>query len=677
MKKILLLLAFVSMARGLCFVCFGTTIIGPKEMEVLGTVELLDVIRPGAKPLAPGAYKLAREWVGTIVPLFDDRQPPVPQTAVLPHRPEPLRFNCLVVAPDGAVHIEAVRFDEAGRALSYDFMRFRLPGLAREPHGAGEILKTCDIHTLKSWFGQSGWGDLATFEHWKIFSPTRNETLVCQDFSARVSGKLKTVAGGDGALPGKIDYADDTKVKFESFSEGIFHPANPDSEAERRMYPSENEKYLARPGDSFGGRAWREKANARIAAYPEPLRSFAKAFHSSGSPGFLPSEAAINRFREKPDPLLIRQLVARLDNGDYDMPVFLQRLIGEDAGKYFPNFVPWNPAGKKIAIEALIDSLPEAPRYSAVGVIVMILAETSLVTLEMDEPGFALAATVFQRTAPATGGYGYSACLNIKDGAGAGPKAVLTRIAGELRRRWEAGGFCVERYCSPDYRPAEPAFEKTRRKYLAEYEKPLARLAKANALIDAQPEPLRSFAKSLNASGNASGDSATFLLGAAISRFRDKPDPLLVRQLVERLDTPVLGKYEFLLCLMCDGAGTIFTNAAPWKPGNKKIAIESLIDSLPEAPESETEFVIAMILAETSLAALKMEMDEPGFSANIEAIPAPPIPISCGHGWRPGLRIKDGADRKAVLTRIAGELRRRWEAGGFCVECYRWPVDEE
>jgi len=200
-----------------------------------------------------------------------------------------------------------------------------------------------------------------------------------------------------------------------------------------------------------------------------------------------------------------------------------------------------------------------------------------------------------------------------------------------------------------------------------------ARIAEDNARANERPEPLRSLLKARIAdiwANVRSRDEDRLAYGEAINRFREKPDPLLIRQLVERLDDRSIEMSGVFETLMDEGMVAAARNIAPWKPENKKIAVEALIDSLPEAADSRGcgEKVIVLILAHTSLAALKM--DDPEFSIDIRILP-PRDSTSGGYGvsYRNGcLRLKKDAIRKTVLTRIAGELRRRWEAGGFCVE---------
>ena len=113
--------------------------------EIRDTVELLDVIKPGAKPLAHGTYKLSREWVGTLTQIEDKQA----ETKLPPRPPETLRFNCIHVLDDGRIWLLAVRFDDAGRlpnlgAQQFDFMR--------KPRRSEEILQTRNFDTLKSRF---------------------------------------------------------------------------------------------------------------------------------------------------------------------------------------------------------------------------------------------------------------------------------------------------------------------------------------------------------------------------------------------------------------------------------------------------------------------------------------------------------------------------------------------
>jgi len=299
-------------------------------------------------------------------------------------------------------------------------------------------LQTREFDTLESWFGDAninanGLRILNLFksywaEGWTFFSRGQNETIVCQNIFAHVSQECKVTNDGEIVPMGAA------KVNNMTYSESVFRPANPDSDEECRMYPSESDKYKARLAEE----------NARIDACPEPLRGLLKARHTSDDSDLLAYKAAINRFRAKPDSLLIRQLVERLDDRTSVMSVLSEMLMDAGAGTNYLKLDPWKSENKKIAIEALIDSLPEAPLKDVESVIIIILAETNLVTLKMAEPEFSINVRAFPRTPTSRGHGGDYESLRIKNEMAR--KTILNRIASELRRRWEASGFCVERY---------------------------------------------------------------------------------------------------------------------------------------------------------------------------------------------------------------------------------------
>ena len=435
MKRILLLLAFVlgSAMLAVCDAAAGIcSDVSPSAKGVLGTVELLDVIKPGAAPLAPGAYKLSRDWVGALTQVEGKQA----RTKAAQPRSEPLRLNCLWVRPDGAVCIANAWFADEERMTGVQFYRFFR--FTRSLRDAQEILQVRKLDTLKSWLGKRhgavslvgepfsdvipdevsghGWVD-----RWMFFCPGQNETIVCQDISADAHNKQR--------------------ISWMSLAEGVFRPANPDSEEERRMFPSENDKSRASRAEQ------KARIDAFIEAQPEPLQSLLRTCHAPDDPDLVAYKAAINRFRAKPAPLLIRQLVERLDDRTVGIPWLLQEMMDEN---HYPSdglaHVPWKPENKKTAIAALIDSLPEAPLKDVEYVIIIILAETSLIALKMDEPEFSIDVRAFPRTPP-YGGYG-GAYGPVRTNNELARKTILNRIAGELRRRWEASGFCVERYSS-------------------------------------------------------------------------------------------------------------------------------------------------------------------------------------------------------------------------------------
>jgi hypothetical protein len=458
MKKIISLLAivFILPAQWLCGQKVAGIPAGPSAglaaaQRILGTVELMDVIRPGAESLAPGVYKLSREWVGSLTPV-EDKQARTrlrERSKLRPKYPELLRLNCLSVGQDGAIRLVAGRFNEDGYLGGY--RHFKLERALRSPD---EILRTRELDVLRSWFGNQhdfsgGWSNpdvLNWTEHWMFFSPRQNDVIVCQNIYAYVSRKRKTTGGGTPLE--KVVFIENPQVNIMTFSQSVFRPANPDSDKDRRMYPSENDRHLARVVEE----------NVRIDAQPEPLRSLLRARYTPDDYDLLAYKAAVDRFRVKPDPKLVRQLVERLDDGDGEMGWLLEALMDERMGSNPPGFVPWKSENKKTAVEALIDSMPEAPGYHAEKVIVMILADTGLVALKMDDPEFSIDDAALPRT-PTSGGYGGS-YMNLYIKSGANRKAVLNRIANELRHRWEASGFCVERYSSPNTPNSSPNLKK-------------------------------------------------------------------------------------------------------------------------------------------------------------------------------------------------------------------------
>ena len=264
MRKIILLLAlvFVAAVRGLCDEpASGGAPDG--AAKVLGTVELFDVIKPDAKPLASGLYKLSREWVGTLASVEDPRRLArlPPETRAKYSLPDqPFRLSGLKVEPDGTVCLVDAQFIDAGRAVVWG-VNFRL---MRQLRSSGEIFQVREPGMLKSWLGEKHGGsdDAHVFgdtvdwvEWWWFFCPGQKGTIVCQSIGARVASKWKPVKEGGGFGNSVLEGA--PWVEYVFFSEGVFRPANPDSEEERRMYLSGYDKHLA----------WRAKENARIDAH--------------------------------------------------------------------------------------------------------------------------------------------------------------------------------------------------------------------------------------------------------------------------------------------------------------------------------------------------------------------------------------------------------------------------
>ncbi|MDR1010253.1 MAG: hypothetical protein LBM04_03825 [Opitutaceae bacterium] len=177
MKKIaLLLLTFVFLlpVQRLCGQKAAGTPAGlsaapAAAQRILGTVELMDVIRPGAEALAPGVYKLSREWVGLLMPREDKQA----RTKLPLAEFESRRLNCLWVEWDGAIRLVAGRFNEEGYLGGY--RHFKLERALRSPD---EILRTRELDVLRSWFGNQhgfsdGWGgpdEMNWTEHWMFFS---------------------------------------------------------------------------------------------------------------------------------------------------------------------------------------------------------------------------------------------------------------------------------------------------------------------------------------------------------------------------------------------------------------------------------------------------------------------------------------------------------------------------
>lgn len=405
----------------------------PHKIEV---VELAEVLRPGASPLPPGAYRLARDFIGTLTSVRDEQA----KLKLREGAATPIRFNFLFVGKKGELLLVSAATNAHGVPTMHS-LGFRMsPRL----HSTEEVLVTRLLPTLQTWYGKQhgltdAWGsmeDIHWTEQWCFFARNPDDTITCRNIFAHISQKRKTEPdpSAKGPFKVKILSSEPARVDLFDLSQGVFRPASSNDAEELKAFPSENEKEARRRAEEV----------ARIDANPEPLRALLHAKHTPGDHDLVAYKAAINRFRAKPDAELVSRLVARLNDGTCEMKMLLEALF--DDGDWLKT-EPWKLENKRAALRALMMALPAAPDYHAEEVVLIILSETGLVSLKMDTPGFGIETSAEPRR-PNSAGYG-GCCGALRIKVGFDRKRALSQVRDELLRRWEADGFPVERYASP------------------------------------------------------------------------------------------------------------------------------------------------------------------------------------------------------------------------------------
>lgn len=148
--------------------------------------------------------------------------------------------------------------------------------------------------------------------------------------------------------------------EFREMRRGKLRPENPDSEDEKRQFPTGDE--LSRQRD--------EKKSQERQRYPEPLRSLLAAGEAPGDSDLAVLKAAIEKIRNEPDPILFRQLVEEMHEGTLRIRMLLEEIVLDDP--MILELREWEPAKREIAFQALVDAFPQV-RKDELGTLASIL----------------------------------------------------------------------------------------------------------------------------------------------------------------------------------------------------------------------------------------------------------------------------------------------------------------
>jgi len=144
-----------------------------------------------------------------------------------------------------------------------------------------------------------------------------------------------------------------------SISEGVLRPADPNSEAELREYPTGESWFIAQEKEK------KEKRNE----YPLPLRDLVEADEHPDDSDLLHYRKHLNKIRNNPDPELFRQSIAVMHEGTLQRRSNLEAILVDS----WLGLDPWAPANWNLVIETCIDSIPSAEDSAVSDLIVILL----------------------------------------------------------------------------------------------------------------------------------------------------------------------------------------------------------------------------------------------------------------------------------------------------------------
>ena len=162
------------------------------------------------------------------------------------------------------------------------------------------------------------------------------------------------------------------------------------------------------------------------------------------------------------------------------------------------------------------------------------------------------------------------------------------------------------------FRPSDPADPKDARDFPSEEENEAKRQAVIDAEDDALPEPLRSYLRANHAPGGSDRMDIWF---AAIRKFRDKPDGILLKQIVARLDeAESTGGISIEIPMMFETLfhdSTFEKKIGGWKAKKRQQAGALLLHALPEADSDESlKKAVELALRETGVGSIKISSND-------------------------------------------------------------------
>jgi hypothetical protein len=278
--------------------------------------------------------ELEPQWVGTVKRVYLRGGEDIYKE----DQPNSVRFSYLRVLKDRHEQTNLTIFrgliTARGRLGSYSGLA---PVFMSNLPSAKAVSEAKNLDDLRKIFGlQHGWTDgwgsegrMHWGEDWIWFTAEANSRLRYLGVSAHVSSTNRE-------RPADIDILHVT--------EGFFHPANPNSVAERSQFKT---------GEELEAEYEAGRAKART-KYPLPLRSLVEARETPEDSDLIAYKRALNEVRRNPAPELFVQFAEWIGEGTCEIKGMLEDVLFDG----FLKLEKWDKPQRGIALRALVDALP-------------------------------------------------------------------------------------------------------------------------------------------------------------------------------------------------------------------------------------------------------------------------------------------------------------------------------
>ena len=304
--------------------------------------------------------------------------------------PNPIRFSHLTVYRDSdqRTNLIILRGRITAQGKLGGWTDGEAPVFTNHLPSAQAVSAARDLNDLRRLFGPQhgmtdgvgGNGREHWVESWTWFTAEGQDRLRVLRVFAHVSSPV-------GAKSADIDIL--------HVSEGLFHPANPNSAAERKQFKTGAEVQAEREA---------RQAQART-QYPQPLRALVEAGETPDDHHLIAYVRALNEVRRKPDPKLFRQFAEWIDEGTCEIRLMLESILFDSSLK----LQKWEEPQRKIALRALADALPNVKTSQGLDqLLVFLLQAHGGGELKVAVPGTTAVVDVKTQRAPDGGG---SSCV--------------------------------------------------------------------------------------------------------------------------------------------------------------------------------------------------------------------------------------------------------------------------
>jgi hypothetical protein len=319
------------------------------EQTSLTRTNLLDFLAAsrGAIPPCGTTVELDPHLLGTVKRVFLRD----PRGVYKADAPEDLRLTHLVVQEDdhGGTRLAIARMRSVPDAILTSVGR-DAPSFARNLPPSETLATATNLGGFLRLLGDpdggssGGWGGFGTVhwtQEWTRVAQSSTNQLRYVNVVAHLSAPA--VPASSGAQAARTNAVVDILV----VREGLLRPADAKSVAELKKFPT---------ADDIFNRAQAERATERE-KYPQPLRALIEAKEKPDDPDAEAFVEAINRLRDAPDPKLIRQIVAAMNEDEVEFGSYLADLFGNDSD--LEDVVEWKLQERQTAVRAVVEALPE------------------------------------------------------------------------------------------------------------------------------------------------------------------------------------------------------------------------------------------------------------------------------------------------------------------------------